>query len=231
MFREINEQAPPEHVCVAALRPAPPAPWLPQEVHGKLIVALFVCDTGPIEEAKKRVAAIKAFGSPVGDIVQPRPYITQQSLLDATQPNGRRYYWKSEYLPGVERELLGRMIKHSERIESPHSAILLFPLHGALSDLPEDHSAVGNRKTGMVLNVAGSWENVADDDANILWAREAWSDMRQFSTGGTYINFLTEEEGDDRIHDAYGRNYERLVEIKKRYDPDNFFRVNKNIVP
>lgn len=231
MFREINEQAPPELVCVALIRPAPPAPWLPKEVHGKLIVALLVCDTGPLEDAKKRVAPIKAFGSPVGDIVQPRPYNTQQNLLDATQPNGRRYYWKSEYLPGTSKGLLEQFIRHGQRIESPHSAILLFPLHGALGELPENHSAVGNRNTGMVFNVAGSWERPEDDDANIAWAREAWGDMRKFSTGGTYINFLNEEEGDDRIHDAYGKNYERLIEIKTKYDPGNLFRTNKNIKP
>jgi FAD/FMN-containing dehydrogenase len=231
MFRQINEQAPPELVCVAGIRPAPPAPWLPQEIHGKLIVALFVCDTGPMEEAKKRVASIKAFGSPVGDILQPRPYLSQQSLLDATQPNGRRYYWKSEYLHGVDKDLLGEFIKHGERIASPHSAILLFPLHGALNELPENHSAVGNRKTGMVFNIAGSWEKPEDDDKNIAWARNAWNDMRRFSTGGTYINFLTQEEGDDRIHDAYGENYERLVEVKMKHDPENLFRINKNIVP
>jgi FAD/FMN-containing dehydrogenase len=231
MFREINEQAPPEHVCVAAIRPAPPAPWLDKDVHGKLIVALFVCDTGPIKEAEKRVAAIKALGSPVGDIVQKRPYTTQQNLLDATQPNGRRYYWKSEYLPGVEDGLLDKFVKHGESIVSPHSAILLFPLQGALSDLPENHSPVGNRTTGMVFNVSGSWEKPEDDDANIAWARDAWADMREFSTGGTYINFLNEEEGDDRIHDAYGKNYERLVEIKTKYDPGNMFRANKNIAP
>jgi FAD/FMN-containing dehydrogenase len=231
MFREVNENAPPELICVAGIRPAPPAPWLPKEIHGKLIVALFVCDTGPIEEAKKRVASIKAFGSPLGDIVQPRPYTSQQNLLDATQPNGRRYYWKSEYLPGVQQGLIEQYIEHGERITSPHSAILLFPLHGALNNLPENHSAVGNRKTGMVLNITGSWEKPEDDDANIAWARDAWSDMRRFSTGGTYINFLNEEEGDNRIHDAYGDNYKRLVEIKTKYDPDNFFRTNKNIVP
>jgi FAD/FMN-containing dehydrogenase len=230
-FREVNENSPPEHVCVAAIRPAPPAPWLPKEVHGKLIVVLFVCDTGPIEQAEKRVAAIKSFGSPVGDIVQKRPYTSQQNLLDATQPNGRRYYWKSEYLPGIEDGLLEKFVKHGERIVSPHSAILLFPLHGALSDLPEDHSAVGNRKTGMVFNVSGSWEKPEDDQANIAWARDAWSDMREFSTGGTYINFLNEEEGADRIHDAYGKNYDRLVEIKTKYDPQNIFRANKNIAP
>ena len=231
MYRELTDEAPPEHVSVAAIRPAPPAPWLPKEIHGKLVVALFVCDTGPIEEAEKRVARIKAFGSPVGDIVQRRPYITQQNLLDATQPDGRRYYWKSEYVPGVGKGLLEQIIKHGNSIASPHSAMLLFPLQGALSILPENHSAVGNRKTAAVINATASWENPADDDVNIAWARDAWNDMRRFSTGGTYINFLTEEEGDDRIHDAYGMNYERLVEVKTKYDPDNLFRTNKNIVP
>lgn len=199
MFREINESAPPELVCVGAIRPAPPAPWLPPEIHGKLIAVLFVCDTGPIEEAEKRVATIKSFGNPVGDVVVRRPYVSQQSLLDATQPNGRRYYWKSEYLPGVEKGFLDEFIKYGECTISPHSAMLIFPLHGALGNLPENHSAVGNRKTGTVFNIAASWEEPADDDNNIKWARDAWSDLKAYSTGGTYINFLTEEEGDDRI--------------------------------
>jgi len=231
MYRELVASAPPELVCVAAVRLAPPAPWLPKDVHGKLIAALFVCDTGPVEEAKKRVAPIKAFGKPVGDIVQLRPYVTQQNLLDATQPNGRRYYWKSEYLPGVEPDLLELCLRHGERVASPHSAILLFPLRGALNEIPEDRSAAGNRNAAFVLNVAGSWERPEDDAANVAWARSAWSDMRRFSTGGTYINFLTEDEGADRTRDAYGANYERLAAIKRRVDPDNLFRVNKNIAP
>jgi FAD/FMN-containing dehydrogenase len=231
MFREVSATAPPEQAVVAGIRPAPPAPWLPSEMHGKLIVVLFVCDTGPIEEAKKRSARIKGFGSPLGDVLQPRPYTSQQSLLDATQPDGRRYYWKSEYLPGFEKGLLEKFVANGKRIASPHSAILLFPLRGALNDKPEDYSAVGNRKAGAVVNIAGSWDDPANDESNIGWARDAWSDMREFSTGGTYINFLTEEEGDDRIHDAYGENYARLVEIKSKYDPDNFFRINKNIAP
>ena len=126
---------------------------------------------------------------------------------------------------------LDQFAAHGRRIVSPHSAILLFPLHGRLSDLPEDHSAVGNRKTATVFNIAGSWDDPSDDDANIGWARDAWEDMSRFSTGGTYVNFLTEEEGDSRIHDAYGDNYARLASIKQRYDPGNVFRTNKNILP
>jgi FAD/FMN-containing dehydrogenase len=231
MCRTVMEKAPPELVCVAALRNAPPAPWLAKEIHGKPIVALFVCYTGNLSEGAKLVGPIKAFGSPVGDIVQRRPYISQQSLLDATQPKGRRYYWKSEYLPSLKPGMLATTIKYAEAIASPHSAIILFPLDGALNRLPEDHSAVGNRDTAWVLNITASWEKAEDDKTNIEWARAAWRDLRRFSTGGTYINFLTEEEGDERIHAAYGNNYARLVEVKSKWDPDNQFCMNKNIPP
>jgi FAD/FMN-containing dehydrogenase len=231
MFRTITENAPPELACVAVQRIAPPAPWLASDVHGKPIIAIFVCHTGQIKEGEKLVAPIKAFGSPVGDIIQKRPYITQQNILDATQPKGRRYYWKSEYLPRLEPEMLTRTIKHARSVVSPHSAILLFPIGGALDRLPEEHSPVGNRDAAWVLNIAASWEDAGDDKKNIEWAREVWQDMRQFSTGGTYINFLTEEEGEERIHSAYRKNYERLVEVKTRWDPGNMFRMNKNIVP
>ncbi|HXV47217.1 MAG TPA: FAD-binding oxidoreductase [Candidatus Binatia bacterium] len=231
MCRAVMEKAPPELVCVAALRNAPPAPWLAKEIHGRPIVALFVCYTGNLSEGEKLVGPIKAFGSPVGDIVQRRPYISQQSLLDATQPKGRRYYWKSEYLPRLEPNLLATAIKHAKTIASPHSAIILFPLHGALNRLAEDHSAVGNRDSAWVLNITASWEKAEDDQTNIEWARTAWRDMRRFSTGGTYVNFLTEEEGDERIQAAYGNNYKRLAEIKSKWDPNNLFCMNKNIPP
>ena len=231
MCRTVMENAPPELVCVAALRLAPPAPWLSKEVHGKPIVALFVCHSGRVSEGEKMVAPIKAFGSPVGDIIQRRPYISQQSLLDATQPKGRRYYWKSEYLPRIEPDLLAEAIKHAAAIVSPHSAVILFPLDGALNRFPENHSAVGNRNTAWVLNITASWERPEDDMINMEWARTAWRDMRRFSTGGTYVNFLTEEEGDERIRAAYGNNYQRLAEVKSKWDPDNLFRMNKNIAP
>lgn len=231
MYRTLIENAPPELTCVAALRIAPPAPWLPKEIHGRPIVALFVCHSGSLEEGQQAVASIKKFGSPVGDIIQKRPYTTQQSLLDATQPKGRRYYWKSEYLPKVEPDLLAKVIEHAQRILSPHSAIILFPIDGAVSRLPNDHSPVGNRDAKCVLNIAASWEKSQDDAQNIAWARAAWQDMRRFSTGGTYVNFLTEEEGEERTHAAYGANYQRLVEVKTKWDPQNLFRMNKNIAP
>jgi FAD/FMN-containing dehydrogenase len=229
MYRSLAAQAPRELTCVAALRLAPPAPWIAKDVHGKPIVALFVCYSGPLKAGEELLAPIKALGAPVGDIIQKRPYASQQSLLDATQPKGRRYYWKSEYLPALEPELFGKAIEHAARITSPHSAILIFPLDGMVNQLPENHSAVGNRDAAAVLNIASAWERAEDDAANVEWSRNAWRDMRRWSTGGTYVNFLTEEEGDDRTRAAYRTNYARLAEIKAKWDPSNLFRTNKNV--
>ena len=231
LYRKLISDAPPQLSCVAGLRLAPPAPWLPKEIHGRPIIALFACHAGPLAEGEKLLAPIKSFRSPVGDIIQRRTYVSQQSLLDGTQPKGRRYYWKSEYLSKVEPDFLADAIDIASRITSPHSAILIFPLDGALNRLPEGHSAVGNRNASAVLNIAAAWESPQDDTANVEWARSAWSTLRRFSTGGTYINFLTEDEGDQRIHDAYGKNYERLVKVKSGWDKNNLFRANKNIAP
>ncbi len=229
MYRSLATQAPRELTCVAGLRLAPPAPWLAKDVHGKPIVALFVCYSGPLADGEEVIAPIKAFGTPVGDVIQKRSYVSQQALLDATQPKGRRYYWKSEYVHALEPGLFRRAIEHAARIGSPHSAILIFPLDGAMNEVAEDQSAAGNRDAVAVLNIASAWEHATDDAENIEWAREAWRGMRRFSTGGTYVNFLTEEEGDDRIRAAYRTNYARLAEIKARWDPSNLFRTNKNI--
>lgn len=230
LFRETMATAPREMVLVAAMRPAPPAPWIRSEFHGKPIVALFVCHTGAPDQAEKDLAPIKAFGAPIGDIVQRRSYVSQQSLLDATQPKGRRYYWKSEYVASLSPELLDRYPVHAAQIESPHSAMLLFPLDGALGSAAREHSAVGNRDAQAVLNLAASWENAADDARHMAWARNAWSDLKRFSSG-TYVNFLTEDEPGARLLDAYGANLPRLAAAKAQWDPQNFFRTNKNIAP
>ena len=230
-FRTLAEEAPPELAMVVGLRKAPPAPWLDPAIHGKDIVALFLCHSGDPADGERLLAPIKRIGKPVGDVVQRRTYVSQQSLIDATQPKGRRYYWKSEYLAGHDSALLEAALRHAERIPSPHSALLFFPLHGALNRFSADHSPAGNRDARSVFNVAGSWERAEDDEANVAWVRTAWEDLRPFSTGGTYVNFQTEDEGADRIRSAYGENYRRLAEVKSRWDPENLFRQNRNIPP
>jgi FAD/FMN-containing dehydrogenase len=231
VYRTFANDAPPDLSCAMVLRLAPPAPWLPPEVHGKLIVVVAVCHTGPIADGEKLVAPLRAVAKPVGDIVMKRSYVTQQNLLDATQPKGRRYYWKSEYLPKLEPEIVTKMAEYARELISPHSGLIFFPLGDVVGRYGPDHSAVGNRDARWVLNITSSWEKPEDDNANVEWARKIWRDLRRFSTGGTYVNFLTEEEGGDRIAAAYGDNFGRLTEIKTKWDPTNLFSANKNIAP
>jgi FAD/FMN-containing dehydrogenase len=229
-YREFSAAAPRELTSVAVLRTAPPAPWLPREVHGQPIAALFVCHSGRPEDGEALLAPLRRLGQPVADTVMRRPYTQMQSLLDATQPKGRRYYWKSHYLAGLSREALEVAASHAQRLASPHSAILLFQVGGALGELPAGHSPAGNRDAAYVLNIAGAWEQPADDAVNMAWARECFGAMQPYSTGGTYLNFLTEEEGRDRIEAAYGGpNLAKLAELKARWDPDGLFRHTKPV--
>ncbi|MEO7391528.1 MAG: FAD-binding oxidoreductase [Ramlibacter sp.] len=229
-YREYSAAAPCELTCIALMRLAPPAPWLPKEIHGKPIIGIFACHSGTAEQAARDVAPIKAFGKPAADILVRRPYAQMQGLLDATQPKGRRYYWKSEYLAGLKPDTLQAMAAQAARIPSPHSAMILFQIGGALNELPGDHSPAGNRDAAYICNIASSWESAADDPANLAWTRTAWQAMKPFSTGGVYLNFLTEDEGADRTEAAYGAEmFGRLGALKRKYDPRNLFRHTKGL--
>lgn len=229
-YREFSANAPRELTTVAVLRRAPPAPWLPKEVHGQSIIALFVCHSGRADDGEALLAPLRKLGRPVADTVMRRPYTQMQSLLDATQPMGRRYYWKSHYLAGIDDRMIELAAENAGRIRSPHSAVLLFQIQGALNERPAGYSPAGNRDAAYVLNIAGSWENAAADAVNVAWARECFEAMRPCSTGGTYINFLTEEEGRDRIEAAYSpADLDKLATLKRRYDPDNLFRHTKSV--
>ena len=230
MYQTLIEQAPPELTCVAVLRIAPPAPWLSKDVHGKPIVALFVCHTGPIKESAK-------LGSPRSKLSAPRWVTssshdpTYRSKTSSTRPS--RKAGATTGSPNT----CPRSSPRCSRTPSSMPKRSCRPTRRSCSSrsterstgFREDHSSVGNRDAACVLNITASWEHAEDDKANIEWARSAWRDMRSFSTGGTYVNFLTEEEGDERIHAAYGNNYERLVEVKTKWDPGNLFQMNKNI--
>jgi FAD/FMN-containing dehydrogenase len=230
-YRELSAKAPRDLTSVAVLRTAPPAPWLPKDVHGQPIVALFVCHTGPAAQGEAWLAALRAVGKPVADIVTRRPYTQMQSLLDATQPKGRRYYWKSHYLPGIDARAIDVAIDHARRLPSPHSAIVLFQIGGALNELPADHCPAGNRDAAYVLNITASWERAEDDAANMRWARECFEAARPCATGGTYVNFLNAEDGAERVEAAYGAPVlHKLAALKRHYDPDNLFCHTKSVL-
>ena len=232
LFREATAKAPDGLCHLLIMRKAPPLPILPEEVHGAPVVGIAVCHSGPLEEGEELVAPIKRFGQPLADTIGRKPFIAHQQFLDTGQPFGRRYYWKSDYfdaLPEVADEIL---IAHAGAIASPHSAVLCMHLGGAAARRPAAETAVGNRTAEYVLNLQGAWEAAGEDATHIGWARDFWSAMRPFSSGGTYVNFLTEDADEERRRAAYGPElYAKLAHIKAKYDPENLFRANQNIRP
>lgn len=194
------------------------------------MVAIFVCYAGPIEDGE-RVAPLRPLGRPLFDFIRPTAYAVNQGLFDASVPHGRRYYWKSDYLPGLSDGAIEALAAHAWVAPSPMSYTLLFHLGGALGRVGENDTAFGNRKAKHAANINSEWEDPMDDDRQIRWACAFWDALHPFSTGGVYVNFLG-SEGEDRVRAAYGpEKYERLVALKRRYDPSNFFRLNQNITP
>jgi FAD/FMN-containing dehydrogenase len=231
-FREFTATAPEELTCLLVLRIAPPAPFLPESVHGKPVAGIASCYAGPVDDGMRILEPLKAFGEPLVDSIKPKRFTEHQTFLDSGQPHGRHYYWKSEYLPGVPADLGDVMIDHTSRFTSPHSSMLAMHLGGATKRVSPDAGAVSHRGADYVVAIQAAWDDPATSDRHIRWARDFHAEVQPYSTGGVYVNFLTEEEGADRIQQAYEPHiFQRLAEVKAKYDPSNFFRLNKNVPP
>ena len=229
-FRDFLADAPEEVTGIFLLRTAPPAPFLPPEFHGKPVAAVGACYAGPAEAGMKALDPLKRYGSPIGDILFPKPFVQHQRVIDAGQPSGSRYYWKSEYFTDLPEALIDVLISHAETFSSPLSVMALFQVGGAVARVGEDETAYGHRGARFAMNVNAQWLEASEDETHLAWARRCWQATRSFSTGGGYINFQSQDEGDDRVQASYGdAKFARLTELKARYDPNNFFRMNQNI--
>jgi FAD/FMN-containing dehydrogenase len=230
-YRQFSAEAGDDLTCVLILRLAPPAPFIPPEWHGKAICAIVVCHTGTLDNAERDLKPLKALG-PIFDTAVPKPFRVHQAALDGTQPAGRYYYWKSDYLPGVSAGAQETILAQTAELPSAESALIIFQLGGEAARMDDAGSAAAHRDAPYVMNVASSCIDRGKYEACRTWARDTWSAMRPHSTGGAYVNFLTEDEGDERTLEAYGEaKYHKLAELKKKYDPQNLFRVNRNIKP
>jgi FAD/FMN-containing dehydrogenase len=228
-YRDLTESAPHELTAAVNLRLAPPAPFLPEEWHGKPVVGLLVCHSGADVDAD--LAPVRALGNPIADLVTERPYTDQQSMLDGMEPKGNRYYWKTEYLAGLSNEFLETFRDSALKVTSPLSESIVIHLAGEVNERADDDGAVGNRDARYMTAFAGQWPADAPDEKHVAWVRGAWKDVRPFSTGGNYLNFQTADEDEARVRATYGANFDRLVEVKETYDPENVFRRNRNIRP
>jgi FAD/FMN-containing dehydrogenase len=230
-YRDYIASAPDELMTIVVLRMAPPAPFLPEEVHGQPVVIIAVCWAGPVEEGVRAVAPLRRFGEPLADLIRPTPYASHQALLDPSVPHGLGYYWKSEYLRPLSDALIDTLVAHAWRVPTPESYAAVFHMGGAVGREDPDGSAFEDRRATHAMTIDGVWSGPAASGACIAWARGFWEAVRPHSTGRVYMNFLG-EEGEDRVRAAYGTTkYERLRGLKRKYDPTNFFRMNQNIVP
>jgi FAD/FMN-containing dehydrogenase len=229
-YRDFMRTTPDQFVCWFVMRQAPPLPFLAPEWHGKGILALAMCYAGGVEEGARVAQPLRAFGHPVADVVAPNPFTAWQAILDPLLAPGARNYWKSHDFLGLEDGLIDVLIEHARALPDSQSEIAMAQLGGAVSRVAADATAYTHRDAQHVMNVHGRWSDPAKDGACIAWARKLFDAAAPFATGGAYVNFMTQEEG-ARVTAAYGSNYARLVALKKKYDPQNAFRLNQNIGP
>ncbi|WP_224336732.1 FAD-binding oxidoreductase [Haloprofundus halobius] len=231
-YREITAEAPRELTLFLLLRRAPPAPFVPEEWHGKRICAMAVCYSGDVADVDEVFAPIRALGTPVIDQLRARPYAELQSWLDATQPKGNHYYWKTEFAAELSDEFLSTLRELAAECPVPGAQLVVAHIGGALNERDADDGAIGNRDARFVYGAAGMWPPEEPNEKRFTqWVRDAWTGLRPFSTGGNYVNFQTADDGDERIRATYGDNFDRLVEIKTKYNPENVFRSNRNVRP
>ena len=229
-YREFTRSAPPELNVWVVLRHAPPLPFLPEEVHGKMVLVLAVFYNGDTDKGENLAKFLKGFGDPVGEHTGTQPYVQWQQAFDPLLTPGARNYWKSHNFTEISDELIDTLIAYSGRMPSMQTEIFLGSIEGAANKIPSEAMAYPNRDTKYVANVHGRWENSEEDDKCIDWCRAFFNASLPFASEGAYVNFMTEEET-DRISAAYRSNYDRLVELKQKYDPENLFHMNQNIKP
>ena len=229
-YRALTAEAPRELAVWLMFLRAPAAPFVPEAWHGERLCAMAVCHSGDAGDRDTALAPIRALGDPAVDLLEEQPYTQVQSYLDDTEPKGHHYYWRSDYLAELSDDLLAAMRELFAACPIPGAELGLLHLGGALNDRASDDGAVGNRDARFVIGTTGMWEpGEPEADAFREWVRDAGERLRPFSTGGSYINFQTADEGEQRVRATYGANFERLAAIKEAYDPGNLFRSNRNV--
>ena len=230
-MRDFIDDAPDEIGLMANLRIAPPAPFIPEELHGTPIVALLACYVGPIDDGEHALAPLQQFGRPVIDALGAQPYVAFQRTVDASVPHGNRYYWKAWKLPHLTDDVIGLIVEHAAGIPTPLSAVPIFCQSGAVARVDDDATAYPHRQARHDINMLASW--LPDDleaKRHRQWARDFYDALEPHAQG-TYVNFLS-DESDDAVAGVYGiGKLERLRALKTEFDPTNIFHHNANIAP
>ena len=229
-FARFSETMPDDLNVWVVTRQAPPLPFLAESVHGREVVVLALCHLGDLSEGERLIAQLRSFGTPHGEHIGMQPYVAWQQTFDPLLTKGARNYWKSHNFTQLSDGAIDTIIEFGARLPSPQCEIFIGTIGGQTGRVAPEAMAYSSRDANYVMNVHGRWESADDDARGIAWAREFFERARPFASSGAYINFLTQDET-DRTAFAYGPMYERLAQLKRTYDPSNFFRMNQNIAP
>ena len=228
-YREF--QAPVELGSFLGLKTVPSADPFPREIWGKKICALIFCYSGPPEKAEEAMKPIRTdLPPPILESMGNMPFPALQSLFDPLLPKGLQWYWKGHFVKELSDAAIEAHLEHAAKAPSELSLMHLFPIDGAVHRVRRSETAWNQREATWSMVIAGIDPDPAKAGALTAWAKGYWEAVHPYTLGGAYVNFMM-EEGEDRIRASYGENYDRLVAIKNKYDPTNFFRVNQNIKP
>ncbi len=231
-YRDFIRNAPDELGTVIRFGTAPAISAIPESLHWRPVVMIGTCYAGTIKNGEEMLRPLRAFGRPLLDLVGPKRYVDFQSALDSTVSHGWNYYWKSTHLPELSNDLIDVIAEHAFACTSPRSYVAMFHLKGAVSRVAAGATAFGNREASHAITLDGVWrpgENFGERDT--AWAKAFFAALGRFRNG-VYINFLSGDEDPGRVREAYGDSvYERLVDVKTTYDPDNVFHHNQNVRP
>jgi FAD/FMN-containing dehydrogenase len=229
-FRGYIETAPEEMGGFPAFLIAPPLPFLPEEAHGKTFCGIVACWAGGLDEGEAQMDQIRNVAPRVGELVAPMPYPAINSLFDALLPPGLQQYWKGSFATELTDGAIEAHLEHGPSVPTMNCAMHIYPINGACNRVPSDATAFTNREAKYATVIAGAWPEPADNEKNIKWVKDYYKALEPHSSSAGYINFM---DGDDqgRIRDNYTGNYDRLVAIKRKYDPRNLFHLNQNIKP
>jgi FAD/FMN-containing dehydrogenase len=229
-YRNLMAEAPEELGALLALALAPPVPLIPQEWHGKPVCVVLACWTGPTGEGGEILKTFETWAPVIGRAVGRMPYPAINTLFDELLPPELYHYWKGHFVQGLPDEAIEVHLEYGSNIPSAQSATLLFPIDGACHRVAPEETAFAYRDANFAVGLGPSWPDPADTAANIKWGRRYSEAVAPYAEAGGYVNFMS---GDDqgRVHANYRQNYDRLVEVKNKYDPDNIFRINQNIAP
>ena len=224
-YRDFTATMPDLLTINAALLHAPDGSGLP-------LAGMTGCHIGPLEQAERDLAQLYGFGSPVDVVSGPMEYTVVNSLIDPAYPRGALNYWRSSFLEALSDEAIATMVDRFAGCPSRRTAFVIENLHGAAARVPVEATAVPFRAPGYNFLITSLWLDPSENDVNVAWTRDVFASMQPFLRRGAYVNYLADDEAsDERVRAAYGPNYERLVEVKRRWDPDNLFRLNQNIKP